>query len=183
MMPWGRARASRWLLRAAALCFLASFLLPAARLGGRENRAAPGALVAPLSAYVLPLGLQATSRSGLATRAFAVAVGLYFLVLVLQNAVMLYALHAARGGAPRPLVRAQRLALAAAVLPWGVPLVDFERLYGVLGLADGRAVELREGYLLWTGSFLLLALGLRLCSRETLPAARAAEPAPAAPGH
>jgi hypothetical protein len=89
---------------------------------------------------------------------YALLTGVYFAVLLIQNGVMVYGLGAARG---KRLRRARRLATAAAILPWAVPFLDYQRLYRALSLAGGEAFELRIGFVLWAASFAVLAAALR----------------------
>lgn len=174
-------RAAAWLARAAAVLFAISFVLPAADLGPAGRRPAHGALAALLSGFVLPLSAQTlvdplSARPGsLGDRAFAVVAGGYFAVLFLQNGVMVYGLLVT---SRRRVARAGRLAAAAAVLAWGVPLVDFGRLYRALGLVGAEAFALRAGYFAWALSFLLLALALR--AKAAGVSEPAAQPAPRA---
>jgi hypothetical protein len=153
-----------WLARAAAILFAISFVLPAADLGSVGRRPAIGALAALLSGLLLPLSVRTlldppSARPGsFGDTVFAVVMGVYFALLLLQNGVMVYGLLVTNG---KHAARARRLATAAAVLAWGVPFVDFGRIYRALGLANAEAFELRVGYFAWALSFLLLALALR----------------------
>jgi len=151
-------------MRAAAASFVASFLLPAARIGPPGQTPAIGIAVALFSAFVLPISLRmladppASRPASLGDTIYALVAGVYFILLLVQNGVMLYGLRAAR---PNQLRRARGLATTAAILPWGVPLLDYERLYRALSLARGDAVELKIGFVIWALSFFILAAALR----------------------
>lgn len=150
--------------RVAAALFVVSFFLPTARIGPPGDKPAIGVAAALFSAFILPLSVRmladpsSARPASLGDTIYALLAGVYFTLLLIQNGVMLYGLLAARG---KRLHRAQRLATAAAILPWGVPFLDYQRIYRALSLARGEAVELRIGFVLWAVSFSVLAAALR----------------------
>ena len=161
--PAIRPAAAPWLARAAAILFAISFVLPAADLAP-DRRPAIGALAALLSGLLLPLSVRTlldspASRPGsFGDTVYAVVMGVYFGVLLLQNGAMVYGLLVTSG---THAARARRLTTAAAIMAWGVLFVDVGRIYRALGLANAEAFELRVGYFAWALSFLLLAVALR----------------------
>ena len=167
----------KWLVRAAAALFVVSFLLPTARIGPPGQQPAIGVAAALFSAFVLPLSVRmladpsSARPASLGDTMYALLAGVYFTLLLIQNGVMLYGLRATR---EQQLNRARRLATAAAILPWGVPFLDYQRIYRALSLARGDAVELRIGFVLWAVSFSLLAAALRsqTAIKDSLGAAR-----------
>jgi hypothetical protein len=158
------------LARAAAAVFAVSFFLPAAHIGPAGQQPAIGLAAALFSGFVLPLSVRmladpsASRPASLGDTMYALLTGVYFAVLLIQNGVMVYGLGAARG---KRLRRARRLATAAAILPWAVPFLDYQRLYRALSLAGGEAFELRIGFVLWAASFAVLAGALRAQTAAT----------------
>lgn len=152
------ARLSRWFVRGAVALFLVSLVLPAARLGAPGGRTAIGLVAAMMAAYVLPaalLMLAIGSSGGLGDSLYAVLTGIYLLVLLAQNLLMVLAL------VPRLRHRlTRRHVVIAALLPWGVLLLDLQRLYPALGLTRPETAGLRAGYFLWGLSFVVLAAGV-----------------------
>jgi hypothetical protein len=171
MSGGGGGRLGRWLVRLAGGLFLVSLLLPAARLGG--PRPAIGILAAFYASAAVPAAVVAVGagpRAALAapvSTLYAVAVAVFFWGLLAADVLLLVvAVRAAAGP------RARRLAVAAALLVWVVPLLDYERLYAALGLTGRDPVQLLSGYYVWAASFAVLAAGAWRLSRP----ARAAGP-------
>jgi hypothetical protein len=156
----GQERGRGLLVWLAGALWLVSFFLPAARLGGLRGRPAPGILAAIYAAAILPEALTrlAVARPAhvmLGAGIYAALAGVFFLVLAAQNGLMLFLVAFPRRGR-----LARRLAATAAVLAWGVPLIDPERLYAGLGLDNPAGFRLLSGYFVWAVSFGVLAAGL-----------------------
>src|SRR5712691_10765715 len=127
----------RWLARAAAAMFVVSFFLPTARIGPPGQKPAIGIAAALFSGFVLPLSVRmladpdSARPASLGDTLYALLTGVYFTLLLIQNGVMVYGLRAAR---EKPLRRARGLATAAAILPWVIPFLDYQRIYRALSL-------------------------------------------------